>query len=476
MSTIPILTPIKVQLSKPTRHKFKHAKMPQHLLLPAMVKEFSKTLKIAIPLIISNISQIALGLIDSAMIGPIDYKQLAASALAINVLAIPQILCIGMTMSISPLVAIANGRNDRYEASKVLYNGVWLCTLIALVVAISVSLGKNILFHLGQDSEVARLALPYYQVMGWSLVPMILFLSVKQFCDALEFTKTAMVLAILSMPMNAFLNWIFIYGHWGAPRLELLGTGIATLITRIFIALTLVIVVTRHKLFIPYINERHLAWKLNKKTWKDLLHIGVPSSIQYGLESAAFSVSGIMIGWLGATAQAAHQIALNLASTTFMAALGLSLAGSIRISNAYGRNDRIHLRRIGTSTMAGGLLYGIFCGLLFILMKNQLPRLFTNNNEVAAIASGLLIMGALFQISDATQAIGVGLLRGVRDVKLPTAFVAIAYWVIGIPVGYYLAFKMKMGATGIWIGFIFGLTVSSILLNSRFLNKTKIAA
>jgi MATE family multidrug resistance protein len=437
-----------------------------------MFKEINQTLKIAIPLIISNVSQIALGLIDSAMIGAVDYRQLAAASLVINVLAIPQVLGIGMTMAISPLVAIANGRNDTYTASKVLYNGFFLCTFMALTVVALIVYNKNMLFHMGQDADVAAFAQEYFVVMSWSLLPMIMFLSIKQFSDALEFAKTAMLLGLLSMPLNAFLNWIFIYGHWGADRMELYGAGIATFITRVVMLLVLMIIVLKHKVFAPYINERKAAWKLSLTTFKDLLHIGIPSSLQYGMEAGAFAVSGIMIGWLGATAQAAHQIALNLAATTFMASLGLSLAGSIRVSNAYGRNDNSTIRSIGTSTIYSGLIYGLICGVFFIVFRDSLPKLFNDNAEVVAIATTLLVWGAVFQISDATQAIGVGLLRGIRDVKLPTAFVAIAYWIIGIPAGYYLAFPLKMGASGIWLGFVCGLTVSSVLLNYRFLRKT----
>ncbi len=440
-----------------------------------MLKEFRKTFAIAVPIIISNISQVSLGLIDSAMIGAVDYKQLAASSLVINIIAIPQVLGSGMAVAISPLVAMANGRRDVYGASKVLFNGFLLCTSFAILIATAMVLGKQLLFNLGQEVEVASLAKQYYVVMAWSLIPMLMFFAVKQFCDALEFTKTAMVLSLISLPLNAFLNWIFIYGNFGVPRLELYGTGIATLITRIVIAIVLIAVVFKHRVFAPYIAVRNKAWKLSLKTWKELLHIGIPSSMQYGMEAGAFSVSGIMIGWLGATAQASHQIALNLASFTFMAALGISLAGSIRVANAYGRNDRLQIRNIGISTIVGGLIYGSICALGFIIFKNQLPLAFTNNSEVALIASSLLIYGAIFQISDATQAIGVGLLRGIKDVHVPTAFVALAYWVIGIPVGYYLAFKLQMGASGIWLGFVTGLTASSLLLNFRFLKKTTLS-
>jgi MATE family multidrug resistance protein len=439
-----------------------------------MFKEFSKTLKISVPLIISNVSQISLGLLDSAMIGAVDYHQLAASSLVINVITIPQVLGLGMTMAISPLVAIANGRKDIFKASHVLFNGFALCTLSAVIIAVTLVLSKNLLLHLGQDKQVAIFALPFYTIMVWSLIPMLMFSAVKQFCDALEFTKTAMLLSLLSLPINAFLNWIFIYGRFGFARMELFGAGLGTLITRALIAVILILIVMRHKLFVPYIQLRSKAWKISSKAWKELLAIGIPSSMQYGLEAGAFSVSGIMIGWLGATAQAAHQIALNIASATFMAALGLSLGGSIRVANAYGRNDNLQLRRIGLSTILGGLFYGIICAVLFVVFQHQLPLFFTPNAEVAAIASTLLVLAAIFQISDATQAIGVGLLRGIKDAKLPTAFVAFAYWIIGIPVGYFLSFKVNMGPSGIWIGFIAGLTASSILLNTRFLKRTKI--
>ncbi len=445
-----------------------------NLLLPPMFKEFPKTLKIAVPLIISNVSQMALGLIDSAMIGPIDYRQLAASSLVINALAIPMVLGIGMTMAISPLVAMANGRNDVHKASKLLYNGFILSSFTALAIALVIISTSGLLNHLGQDDIVVEFAMPYYKIMAWGIIPMLMFLAIKQFSDGLEITKTAMMLSLASLPLNAFLNWVLIYGKLGAPRMELFGAGLATLIIRTLIMAIMILIILRHRVYQPYLKVRLQAWKLSSKTWKELLQIGIPSSMQYGMESAAFSVSGIMIGWLGASAQAAHQIALNIASVTFMASLGLSLAGSIRVANGYGRNEHLLIRNIGTSTMLGGLAYGLICGIFFILFKNQLPYLFTNNLGVATISSTLLVLGAFFQISDATQAIGVGLLRGIRDVKLPTVFVAVAYWVIGIPIGYYLAFTMQMGASGIWIGFIIGLTVSSILLNLRFLNKSKL--
>ncbi|HSK11808.1 MAG TPA: MATE family efflux transporter [Phnomibacter sp.] len=439
-----------------------------------MRSELIATLRLSIPIIITNMAQIALGLIDSAMVGAISYKQLAASSLAINVISIPQIICIGLTMAISPLVAIARGRQDAVTASRALYNGVWLNAGLTLLVAIGCVAGSPLLHSLGQDPEVATMAVPYFSIMAWSLIPMIIFLSVKQFSDALEMTKTGMVLALATLPLNFFLNWVFIYGKLGLPRMELYGAGVATLITRILSAVVMIIIVLYHPAYKRYIAARRQAWHIKGKQLGELLHIGIPSGMQYAMEAGAFALSGIMVGWLGATAQAAHQIALNIASFSFMAALGLSLGGSIRVSHAYGRGDRPLMRRIGISTIYGGIAYGIFCVTYFVLLRFQLPLIFTKEPAVITMAASLLFLAAIFQISDSTQAIGVGLLRGIRDVKVPTLLVAIAYWGIGIPGGYWLAFNQGMGAAGIWLGLVLGLTASSVLCNWRFLRKTRV--
>ncbi len=437
-----------------------------------MRNELAATLRLSIPIIITNMSQIAQGLVDSAMVGAINYKLLAASSLAINVIAIPQIICIGLTIAIAPLVAIARGRQDAVTASAIVYNGVWLNSIFTMVVALVCFFGSPLLMHLKQDPEVASLAIPFFRLLAFSLIPMIIFLSLKQFSDALEMTKTGMVIGLASIPLNAFLNWIFIYGNWGFPRMELAGAGVGTLITRTAEAILMFIIIFSHRAYKRYIAARRQAWRLKTKQLKELLHIGIPSGMQYAMEAGAFSVSGIMAGWLGATSQAAHQIALNIASFSFMAALGLAQGGSIRVSHAFGRNDRVGLRRIGISTMYGGIGYGLFCVLYFIAFRYRLPLLFTNEPSVIELAATLLFFAAIFQVSDATQTIGVGLLRGIRDVKLPTLLVAIAYWGIGIPVGYGLAFELKMGASGIWLGLALGLTASSIFCNRRFLRKT----
>jgi MATE family multidrug resistance protein len=239
--------------------------------------------------------------------------------------------------------------------------------------------------------------------------------------------------------------------------------------TRTIIFLVLAIIVFKHPTFKKYIIVRKSQWTLKAKTLRELLYIGVPSSLQVGMEAGAFGVSGIIIGTMGAVPQAAHQIALSCAAFTFMVSMGLAQAGSIRVSNAFGRHDWLKISLIGKSTLLTALIYGLFCAIMFVVLRNQLPRFFNSDTNVIHLATLLLLYAAVFQISDSTQAIGAGLLRGIKDVKIPTLLVAIAYWVIGLPSGYFFAFTLKMGAPGMWLGFIVGLTLAAAFLSARFL-------
>lgn len=430
--------------------------------------EASKTAKLAYPIILGELAQMALGIIDTAMVGAVSYKHLAASSLVQSVIIIPFVLGIGITISVSQLVSQSHGQRDGQQVSHYLYNGFWLSAITALVISLSLEFGQNILFHLNQDPEVAMLAVPYLQIIGWSIIPMLLFMALKQFTDGLEFTKTAMILSLLALPINVLLNWIMIFGNWGFPRLELVGAGWGTLITRTLIFIALGVVVLRHSTFKKYIAVRKKQWVFSLKTMKELLHIGIPSSLQLSMEAGAFAVSGILVGTIGAVEQAAHQIALSIASVTFMVSMGLSQAGSIRTSNAFGRKDWPTISLIGRSTIMMALSYGVTCALAFIIFRHQLPLIFNDNPEVLALSALLLLYAAIFQISDSTQVICAGLLRGIKDVKIPTLFIAIAYWVVGIPVGCLLAFYYEMGAAGIWTGFIIGLTLSALFLSFRF--------
>jgi multidrug resistance protein, MATE family len=436
-------------------------------------QEVYKTIKLAIPIILGELAQMSLHLIDTAMVGNISYKHLAAASLVMTAANIPFVLGIGMTISVSQLVSMANGRRDNQLISHYLFNGFILCTSFALLIACGLVFGRNILRHLDQDPEVVELAIPFMKLVGLSVIPMLLFMTLKQFTDGLEYTKTAMMLSVAAMPINIFLTWLLIYGNLGFPRLELVGAGYATLITRTVIFVVLGIIVLRHKTFNRFIAVRGKQWKYSLSTMRELLRIGIPSSIQMGVEIGAFAVSGIIIGTISAVSLAAHQIALSCAAFTFMVSIGLSQAGSIRVSNAFGRGDWRTIRVIGKTTLVTAFLYGCFCAVAFALFRWQLPLIFNKNAEVVHLTAILLLFAAVFQISDATQATGAGLLRGIKDVKLPTVLITIAYWVIGLPAGWLFGFHFHMGAAGMWLGLIIGLTMASVFLGSRFLNMVK---
>lgn len=437
-----------------------------------MREEASGTIRLAVPIIIGELAQMSLHIIDSAMVGAINYKQLAATSLVVSAINIPFVIGIGMTISVSQMVSMAHGQRDAGLVSHYLFNGFWLCTATAVIISLSMVFGRNILYYLGQDAEVVELSLPFMKLLGVSIIPMLLFMTLKQFTDGLEYTRTAMLLSLCALPINIFLNWLLIYGNWGFPRLELVGAGWATLITRTIIFVVLAIIILKHKTFRRYIAVSSNQWYLKGKTLKQLLYIGIPSSLQIGMEAGAFGVTGIIIGTMGAVPQAAHQIALSCAALTFMVSLGLSQAGSIRVSNAFGRNNWPKINLIGKSTLMTALIYGLFCAIMFTVLRNQLPQFFNGNPMVVELAGLLLLYAAVFQISDSTQAIGAGLLRGIKDVKVPTFLVAIAYWVIGLPSGYFFAFVLNMGAAGMWLGFIVGLTLAAIFLSARFLKMT----
>jgi multidrug resistance protein, MATE family len=438
-----------------------------------MSSEARPTIQLAIPIIIGEIAQMSLHIIDTAMIGALGYKHLAAASLVVSGMNIPFVFGIGMTISVSQMVSLAHGRQDKGAVSHYLYNGFFMCALVAVAISVAVIEARHFLPHLGQDPEVVRLATPFMVMIGLSIIPMLLFMTLKQFADGLEFTKTAMVISLLAIPINAFLNWLLIYGNLGFPHLGLVGAGWATLITRSFIFILLALIIFEHKLFKGYIKARTTQWYLKRKTIRELLHIGIPSALQIGIEVSAFAFSAIIIGTISAVAQAAHQIAISCASFTFMVSMGLSQAGSIRVSNALGRKDWMKISNIGKSTLKTALAYGTFCAICFFVFRNQLPLLFNKDGEVVKLASLLVLFAAIFQMSDSTQAVGAGLLRGIKDVRTPTILIAVAYWVVAIPVGLIMAFYFKLGATGMWIGLILGLTFASAFLVNRFLKMVK---
>ncbi|MBB6502820.1 MATE family efflux transporter [Pedobacter cryoconitis] len=433
--------------------------------------ETSKTIKLAIPLIIGELSQIVLHIIDMAMVGSLSYKHLAAASLVMNVINIPFIMGIGIAMSIAQTVSMANGSHDGKKISHYLFNGLILCLITSIIICIGLELGTGVLHHLGQDKEVVELAIPFMRIMSYSTIPMLLFIALQQFTDGLEKTRTAMLISLIALPINIFFNWLLILGNLDFPRMELLGAAWGTLMTRVIIFVLMGATILISPFYKRFIAVWKKQWVIKWETIRELLGLGIPSGLQIGMEFGAFAVSGILIGTIGAKELAAHQIALSCVAFTFIFFTGLAEAGSIRISNAYGGMDWKKGYIIGNGTVLTALIFGGFCALVLFMIRNIIPFAFTADQQVVAMAGPLILYAAVFQIPDALQTITAGLLRGIKDVNIPTGLIAIAYWVIGLPSGYYLAFHLNLGPIGIWTGFLIGLSISSALLLFRFKKK-----
>lgn len=435
-------------------------------------KHIISTLNLAYPVIIGQLGVIMMGVVDSIMVGKLGAIPLAAAALGNSLTFIIIIIGMGLSMSVTPLVAIAVGAK-RFEDCGVYFRQSLLINFIfSIIITILIFFTADLIKYLDQPVEVQVQAQSYMKIIGLSSIPLMLFQSYKQFIEGLSVMRPAMVITLLANIINALANWVLIFGKFGFPALALNGAGWATFSSRFFMAIVLMAFVMNKEFFKQFDVSFHFK-SINYPVIKKILSLGLPSGFQYFFEVGAFSFAVVMVGWLGSEPQAAHQIAINLASISFMAVLGISAAGSIRVGNAVGQRDIRETRRAGFTASFLGASVMLFSGLIFIFFRNFLPTLYINDKDVVSIASSLLIIAALFQLSDGLQAVGIGILRGLTDVKIPTAITFIAYWIVGLPVGYLLGFTFNLGVQGVWIGLLSGLTTSAILLTLRFNSRSK---
>jgi len=442
------------------------------LEIKSIKEEVVNTVRLAYPVIIGQLGIIMMGVVDSIMVGKIGPVPLAAASLGNSLIFIILIIGIGCSIVVSPLVAILVG-GKRYSECGVYFRQSLLVNILLSLVMIGVILiGVNFINKLHQPPEVIELTMIYMSIVGFSAFPLMIFQTYKQFIEGLSIMKPAMVISILANIINAFANWVLIFGELGFPKLGLAGAAWATFASRAFMALVIMFYVMRNDKFKQYDVTFHFRG-LNFPVIKKILRLGLPSGFQYFFEVGAFSFAVIMIGWIGTNELAAHQIAINLASISFMGVLGISQAASIRVGNAMGEQSVSKIRKAGFTAIVLGAALMSLSGITFVLLNNYLPTLYIDDEAVISIASRLIIIAAIFQLSDGIQAVGIGVLRGLTDVKGPTIITFIAYWIISLPIAYLLAFNFNLGVDGVWIGLLIGLTVSAFLLTLRFNYKSK---
>lgn len=434
--------------------------------------EVKKTIQLSIPIVAGQLGQLMMSVVDNIMVGKIGAQALAAASIANAIFTLIMVVGFGLTMAVTPLTSIALGAGKDEECGVVLRQGIIVNLFSGFLLCGVVFLLSQTIQYLNQPEEIVGSAVIYMNVLGLSIIPMMIFQSYRQFAEGVSYLKPAMIIMLFANLVNILANWIFIYGNLGMPPLGLTGAGIATISSRIFMAVALMIVIMQSpkmKRFDPTLNYR----KINFPMIRRLLTIGIPAGFQYFFEVGAFAASAIMVGWMGTMPLAAHQIALNLASISFMIAMGISSAGTIRVSNAVGRKDVAGTRSAGFSATFLCIVFMASAGLVFILFRFFLPALYLREPAIIEISANLLIIVAFFQISDGTQAVGLGILRGITDMKIPTLITFAAYWLIGLPCGYLLAFKLNMGIYGIWYGLLISLTTSASLMMVRFNVKSK---
>jgi MATE family multidrug resistance protein len=435
-------------------------------------KHIRETFILAYPVIIGQLGFIMMGVVDSVMVGEIGAAPLAGASLGNSFFFLIFIIGLGVAMSVTPLIAILVGAERFSECGIYFRQSLIVNMSLGLILMVIIVFCSDLFEFFNQPPEVATQASSYAKIIALSILPAMLFHTYKQFIEGFSIMIPAMVIAITANIINAFANWVFIYGNLGMPALGLDGAGWATFSSRVFMALIIALYVMNKEFFKKYDVNFHFR-NVNFKVIKKILQIGLPSGFQYFFEVGAFSFAVIMIGWLGTNPLAAHQIAINLASITFMSVLGISAAGGIRVGNEVGKKDIFEVRRAGFTAIIMGASVMFICGIIFITFNKFLPTLYIDDAAVVKIASSLLIIAAIFQVSDGTQGVGIGVLRGLMDVKIPTLITFVAYWVIALPIGYVLGFIFDFGVQGVWVGLLLGLTASATMLTIRFNIKSK---
>ncbi|MDX1742467.1 MAG: MATE family efflux transporter [Ruegeria sp.] len=425
---------------------------------------------LGLPLIGGHLAQFAIGLTDTIMLGWYGVEALAAVTLASSYFFVLFLFGAGFGWAVMPMVATAAAEEDETSIRRSTRMGLWLSLIYAALMIPLLWWSYPILIALKQEPDVAETASKYLRVAGWGLFPALIVMVLKSYLAALERTQIVLWITVTAAVVNAVTNYALIFGNWGAPELGVMGAAIASVLTQIVSLIFVVIYAVR---VLPEHNLFQRFWRPDWEMFVSVLRLGVPIGLTTLAEVSLFAMSAIMMGWLGQVPLAAHGIALNLASATFMVHLGLSNAATIRAGNALGRRDRAHMEKGAIAVIGMSLVMSVLTVILFLTCAEPLISLFMEPDDplrpqILAIGTGLLAMAALFQLVDGAQVIALGLLRGLQDAKIPMVMAGLSYWVVGIPASYYFGFVQGMNGIGVWLGLVLGLACAAVMLMARF--------
>ena len=435
-------------------------------------RESSALLRLGVPIVIGQLGIIIVSFADTMMVGWYGTQELGAAGFVNNLFNLVIIFATGFSYGITPLVGARYGRGEKLEVggllrNALLVNGVVSLGLMLLMFLLYLNVGR-----MGQPEELLPLVRPYYIVLLLSMPFVMIFNAFKQFSDGITDTMTPMFILLMGNVINIVLNWLLIYGHWGLPELGLLGAGIATFTARATMVVVFALLFAWRKAYKAY-REGFLASKFNRAEILQLNRMGWPIGLQMGMESSSFSFVAIMVGWLGTTALAAHQIMITVSQLGFMLYYGMAAAVAVRVSNFYGRGEVESLRHSARSGFRIILTMAAVVSVALLLLRQTIGAIFTDNMEVVAMVSTIVIPFVIYQVGDGLQANYANALRGISDVKPLTLFAFLAYFVISLPAGYIFGFVLDWGLVGVWFSFPLGLTSAGVMFYLRFRYKVR---
>jgi len=435
-------------------------------------KEAKQTMVLALPIVVTQLAHISLSFVDTVMVGRLGPDSLAGVSLGNAIFFNTLIFCMGILMAVGPMVSQAFGANDDDAIGRSVRQGLWMAGSLSILAFIFIYNGDYVLNLLGQAPENVEKAGAYLKAIAWGIFPFLGLIAMRSFMEAVSRPKVVTFIALFGVGLNVGLNYVLMYGKLGFPALGLVGTGWASTCVFSFNFLMLFLYVFRQKAFHKY----HIFSKLgrpDKKYFKELLRIGWPIGSSLGIETSLFMLTVIMMGWLGTTELAAHQVAMQCAAFTFMVPLGVGMATSVRVGQAIGKSDPAAASRAGFTGMGISVTFMTITAILFLLAPRTIVSLYLDmsepsNQEVISTAVTLLFLAAIFQIVDGVQVTAMAALRGMKDTYVPMILSIISYWGVGLVSGYVLAFPLGYGEVGLWWGLVLGLATAAVFLTRRF--------
>ena len=449
--------------------------MPDHK--PIFLKEVKETLFLAVPIVLAQLAQISMGFVDTVMVGRLGSEELAGVALGNSVFFFFVILCMGVILAVGPMVSQAFGAGEEAPIERSVRQGLWLGFMMTLPAFVLLWNMEPILLLLGQEDATAARAAAYLRAILWGFLPLLWFVALRSFAEGLSRPLPVTIITFFGVALNISANYVLMYGKLGFPALGIVGTGWASTIVYwfLFLALTLYIHI------LPFFRGYHIFAHIGKPDWeyfRELFRIGWPIGVSLGIESGLFTTTALLVGLFGSFTLAAHQVALQSAGFTFMVPLGVSIAASIRVGHAVGRNDASGVRWAGWVGILIAAVFMLGTATVFWTVPKSVVSLYLDlsspdNIEVVPIAVSLLVIAAIFQLFDGVQVAAAGALRGLKDTRKPMLIGLISYWMIGLTSGLILSFIVGMEAQGLWWGLVLGLGSAAILLSRRFLGLTQ---